>query len=150
MRRDRLYADYQRRIFALCATGTGYTRIAKQLNAERCPAPRPQQARPAGWSPSTVYEVLHRSLYRGEVVWNETKKRDAEGDTAITARHKSEWLRLDRPELRIVSDDMWNAAHARIDMARADYNRQTHRRRHYHRDQDSKYLLTGFGRCEPW
>ena len=59
-----------------------------------CAAPRrPQQARPAGWSPSTVYEVLHRPLYRGEVVWNKTTKRDAEGKTAPTARPEAEWLR---------------------------------------------------------
>ncbi len=31
-----------RRIFDLCAAGTGYTRIAKPLNVERAPAPRPQ------------------------------------------------------------------------------------------------------------
>jgi hypothetical protein len=35
----------------------------------------------------------------------------------------------------------------RIDTARATYDRQTHGRRQYRRDQDSKYLLTGFGRC---
>src|SRR5688572_13644028 len=69
-------ADVIRRIFTMCAAGTGYSRIAKQLNAERNAAPRPQQNRPAGWSPSTIYEVLHRPLYRGEVVWNKTRKRD--------------------------------------------------------------------------
>jgi DNA invertase Pin-like site-specific DNA recombinase len=55
-----------RRIFELCGAGTGYTRIAKLLNAEGAPAPRPQQDRPAGWSPSTVHDVLRRSLYRGK------------------------------------------------------------------------------------
>ena len=89
------HAEVIRRIFALCASGTGYTRIAKLLNAERAPAPRPQQARPAGWSPSTVNEVLHRSLYRGEVVWNKTKKRDAAGRTAPTARPEAEWMRFE-------------------------------------------------------
>jgi site-specific DNA recombinase len=136
-----------RRIFALSKAGTGYSRIAKQLNADQAPAPRPQRQRPAGWGPSTVNEILHRELYRGEVVWNKTKKRDAEGKTAQTARPESEWLRLERPELRIVSDDLWEAVHRRIETARATYDRQTHGRRQYRRDQDSKYLLTGFGRC---
>jgi len=95
-----------RRIFELCAAGTGYTRIAKRLNSEHAPAPRPQQQRPSGWSTSTVYEVLHRPLYRGEVVWNKTRKRDAEGKTAVSSRPESEWLRLDRPDLRIVSDEV--------------------------------------------
>src|SRR5688572_22646535 len=35
-----------RRIFEMCAAGTGYTRIAKTLNAEGVPCPRPQQGRP--------------------------------------------------------------------------------------------------------
>jgi site-specific DNA recombinase len=61
-------APVVRRIFELCAAGTGYTRIAKQLNAERAPAPRSQQGRPAGWAPSSVNEVLHRELYRGQIV----------------------------------------------------------------------------------
>src|SRR5262249_15329407 len=36
-----------RRIFALCIDGTGYTRIAKQLNAEGALAPKPTRGRPA-------------------------------------------------------------------------------------------------------
>ena len=142
------HAEVIRRIFALCASGTGYTRIAKLLNAERVPAPRPQQARPAGWSPSTINEVLHRSLYRGEVVWNKTKKRDAAGRTAPTARPEAEWMRFDRPDLRIVSDEVWHTAHARLggirsQLATARGGQPAGRRR----DIDSKYLLSGFARC---
>jgi len=140
-------AEVVRRIFALCAAGTGYARIAKQLNAEHAPAPRSQQQRPAGWSPSSIYEVLHRPLYRGEVVWNKTRKRDAEGKTAVTSRPEEEWLHVDRPELRIVSDEVWTAAHRRLDGARIQYERVTGGHRRPHRDRDSKYLLTGFGRC---
>ena len=64
-----------RRIFALCADGTGYARLAKQLNAERALMPIPQRGQPAGWSPSNVREVLHRPLYRGEVVYNTPRRR---------------------------------------------------------------------------
>ena len=64
-----MQAPITRRIFDLCALGTGYSRIAKMLNAERAQAPRPQQGRPAGWSLSTLRDVLHRELYRGIVVW---------------------------------------------------------------------------------
>jgi len=39
-------------------------------------APRPQQERPAGWARSSVHEVLFRELYRGEIVWNRTRKCD--------------------------------------------------------------------------
>src|ERR1700730_9191015 len=56
-----------RRIFALSAAGTGDARSATQWSAEQAPAPK---WRPAGWSRSTVYEILYRPLYCGEVVWN--------------------------------------------------------------------------------
>ncbi len=145
---NEVQAEVVRRIFALSASGVGYSRLAKQLNAERAPAPRQQQQRPASWSPSSVYEVLHRPLYRGDVVWGQTKKRDSAGRTAATARPESEWLHVDRPELRIVSDEVWDAAHRRLDTARAEYDHATQGQRRPHRDRDSKYLLPGFGRCD--
>jgi hypothetical protein len=121
------------------------------LNAERAPSPRPQQGRPCGWTRSSVVSVLNRTAYRGEITWNKTKKRDAEGcRTCPTVRPQSEWLRLDRPDLRIVSDELWQAAHARIAAARQDYDAATHgQRRRQHHDVDSKYLLTGFCTVRP-
>ena len=97
--------------------------IAKQLNAERAPAPRPQQGRPCAWAPSSVRAVLYRELYRGEIVWNRTKKRDSWGVKRQRLRPESEWLRVSVPNLRIVSDDLWEAAHARLDATRRSYLR---------------------------
>jgi DNA invertase Pin-like site-specific DNA recombinase len=57
-----------RRIFELCEAGEGLTRITKALNAERVPAPRPQQHRPVGWAGSSVREVLHRNVEEGRAV----------------------------------------------------------------------------------
>ncbi|MCH2279877.1 MAG: recombinase family protein, partial [Vicinamibacterales bacterium] len=75
-----------REIFELCAGGEGLKGVAKRLNAAGAPAPRAQQGRRSGWAPSSVREVLHRSLYRGEIVWNRTKKRDAWGQKRRHAR----------------------------------------------------------------
>src|SRR5215470_16395607 len=55
-----------RRIFALCAEGQGFTRIAKALNEDGVAPPR----RASGWAPTAIREILARTLYRGEVVWN--------------------------------------------------------------------------------
>ena len=145
-------ADVVRRIFALCAAGTGYTAITKRLNAERAPAPRSQQGRPSGWSPSTVVEVLRRPLYRGEIVWNRTRKRNRWGQHDQQPRAAGEWLRLPAPELRIVPEDIWQAAHARLMAIRARLEKVTGRtvdgksgpRR---RGNDSAYLLSGFAVC---
>jgi site-specific DNA recombinase len=65
-----------RRIFDLAGAGLGMRRIALQLNEEGAVAPRSQRGRPSAWCPSTVYEALHRALYRGQVIWNKSRKRD--------------------------------------------------------------------------
>jgi Recombinase len=137
-----------RRIFELCANGTGYTRIAKTLNAEQAPSPRPQQGRPAGWAPTTVNDVLHRAIYRGEVVWNKTRKRDRWGQHKQTRRPDRDVLRMNVPALRIVSENQWNAAHARLAGIRAHLKKFTAMNvsRAHARDFDSKYLMSGFGR----
>ena len=93
-----------RRLFELAAAGVGYARIARQLNAERALAPQSQRDRPAGWAPSSVREVLIRDLYRGEIVWHRTRKRNRWGEKAVTDRPADEWIRVPAPALRIVSD----------------------------------------------
>ena len=54
-----------RRIFEMARDGVGKALIAKTLNAEGALCPRAQQGRANAWSPSSVYEVLFRPLYRG-------------------------------------------------------------------------------------
>ena len=137
-----------RRIFELCAGGTGYTRIAKLLNAERAPAPRPQQHRPAGWAPSSVNEILHRPLYRGEIVWNRTRKRNRWGQQDQSARPAGEWLSIAAPDLRIVPEELWQSAHTRLQgisehLMKASGGRIGARRH----DIESRFLLSGFARC---
>jgi hypothetical protein len=83
-----------RRIFQLCADGVGQTRIAKQLNAEGAMAPRSQQGRPRAWAPSSVHEVLFREVYRGVIVWNQSRKWNQWGQHQQTARPAGEWLQI--------------------------------------------------------
>jgi site-specific DNA recombinase len=132
-----------RRIFQLCAAGAGLTRITKTLNEEGVPAPRPQQQRPIGWVGSSVRSVLMRPLYRGEIVWNRTRKRDGWGLAHRADRPAGEWVCIQAPELRIVSDDLWTAAHARF----AQRQRKHATTGRNHQDLDSRYLLSGFARC---
>ncbi len=139
-----------RTIFELCAAGWGVKRIAKVLNAEGRPAPTPRrQGRPRSWAPSTVHEILNRPLYRGEIVWNQRRKRDNWGTKRYTQRPEKDWVRVPAEDLRIVSDELWAAAHARLKASRASYLRGT-------RDQrwgrpasgiTSRYLLTGMASC---
>src|SRR5262249_9792261 len=114
-----------RRIFELSAKGWGRIAIAKKLNAEGAPAPRSQQGRPTGGAHSTIHEVLHRDLYRGEPVWNKTRKRDSWGQVKQVARPEADWIRRSAPALRIVSDALWQEVHRRLGQKRESYLRAT-------------------------
>jgi site-specific DNA recombinase len=138
-----------RRIFELCAAGYGYRKIAITLNDERAVSPRAQRGRSQSWAPSSVNEALHRPLYRGEIVWNATRKRDTWGRHAQHARPEAEWMRREAPDLRIVSEALWRAAYARLDAARATYLAGT-QGNPWGRPPTggtTKYLLSGLSRC---
>ena len=124
-------------------SGEGLTRITKTLNEARVPAPRPQQGRPVGWAGSTVRDVLLRPLYRGEIVWNQTRKRDGWGQANRRNRAAGEWVRIPAPDLRIVSENLWHAAQERFAERQVKYAQAGRRRQ----DIESPYLLSGFARC---
>jgi DNA invertase Pin-like site-specific DNA recombinase len=138
-----------RRIFELCGAGLGFTSIAKRLNDEGAPAPRPRAGRPRAWAPSSVREMLFRDLYRGMILWNRTQKRNAWGVKRQRPRPENEWLHVPAPELRIVSDDLWCAAHERLSATRGAYLSGTSGQRWGRPASgiESKYLLTSFAEC---
>ncbi len=138
-----------REILELWAGGEGLKGTAKRLNAAGAPAPRAQQGRRSGWAPSSVREVLHRSLYRGEIVWNRTKKRDAWGQNRRRARPEAEWVSVLVESLRIVPEALWRAAHARMTERRSNYDRWKcgEGGAPDGRGVRTRYFLTGFGRC---
>jgi site-specific DNA recombinase len=135
-----------RRIFELYAAGTGYTRIAKRLNGDGVPAPRPQQGRPAGCCRSSIFDLLRRPVYRGQVVWNQTRKRDRWGRKVTSAKSPAEWITIDAPELRIISEDLWRSVQQRLTRSRRVGTSSTGGQPRV-RDVESAHLLTGFARC---
>ena len=125
----------------MCADGAGLTRITKALNAEHVPSPRPQQGRPRAWATtSSVRSVLFRSLYRGEITWNQTRKRDGWGQQHQADRPETEWVRVPAPELRIVSEQLWATAHRQLERRHAQYAQLGGGRAR--RDADTPYLLS--------
>jgi site-specific DNA recombinase len=138
------------KIFELYAGGLGLRTIAHQLNDAGALAPLPRRTgRPRGWAPSSVREILYRSLYRGQIEWGRKQKRDRWGQKKYLDRPKGEWIRLEAPELRIVNDVLWKATHDRLDGARASYLRATSGKLWGRPSSgiESKYLLTGFCVC---
>jgi site-specific DNA recombinase len=139
-----------REIFEKAAAGWGTRRIAHELNARAILAPPPRRAgRPRAWAPSTIYAMLTRSLYRGEVVWNRTRKRNVWGTKHQTGRAEAEWVQLDVPSLRIVPEPLWRAVRERFRDARASYLRATNGQLWGRPANgiESRYLLTGLAQC---
>jgi site-specific DNA recombinase len=133
-----------RRIFELYASGTGMTTIAHRLNQEGVKPPRGR-----GWAPSGIREMLHRELYRGVVVWNRSQKIVRGGTKKQRKREESEWIRIEAPDLRIISDDVWQRVKATLDARAAIFPRGSDRKlmgRPRYKDESS-YLLVGFARC---
>lgn len=94
-------------------------RIAAALNEKGLAAPYddPSHTKPAGrgWSAVQVHTMLRNERYTGRVVWN---KREWVKDPVTKKRRprlrpESEWVVKEDPELRIVPQDLWEAAQAR-------------------------------------
>jgi len=151
---DESQAVIVRRIFTLCAEGRGLKRIAKALNADVVPNPTAQnrtgsKKAAAFWSTTGVREVLHRALYRGQVVYGQTRWQDKGGARVKVDVPEAKWLRLDAPELRIFSEELWDAAHARMTATHAVYLRRNGGQLYGKPESglESRYLMSGFLRC---
>ena len=110
-------AEVVRRVFRMYASGMGLALISKTLNAEGIPSPQPPRTRTLqAWCPSSIREMLRNELYRGVRVWNRTvKTRNPETGRKVSKdRPKEEWRRVEVPKLRIVPEELWISAQARI------------------------------------
>lgn len=110
-------AEVVRRIFHDTANGASPQAIAQALNAEGVPGPRGGM-----WSASTIYGnpkdglgILRNELYRGRFVWGRLKfAKDRTSGGRRRSHNPAEVQRREAPELRIVSDEAWEAAQAQL------------------------------------
>ena len=68
---------------------------------------------------------------------------------AGTRRPEAEWVRVPMEHLRIVSDELWQLAHGRLQRTRAHYLCHSNGKLWGHPGSglESKYLLTGLAQC---
>lgn len=102
------------RIFEMYVNGLGCRAIAVKLNEESVPSPLKLQ-RGKGrriWSTFAVSSILTNEKYRGVHIWNRSKvvRNPRTHRKEQRPRPESEWERVDVPQWRIVSDELWNAA----------------------------------------
>jgi site-specific DNA recombinase len=140
-------AEIVRRIFEMSAEGMSLKAIAAALNAEKVPPPRPRSASVnKTWAPTAIREMLRRDLYAGRVIWNRSRFIKVPGTNKRVSRPrpKNEWRTSERPELRIISEKLWNAVQARQAKMHALYGGTPGL---LNRSTTSGNLLTGFLKC---
>ena len=138
-----------RRIFEMAASGNSLKTIAKTLNSERISPPRPRARKRYGtWCPTAIHAMLRRELYIGRVVWNRSRFVKAPGSNTRLRRPRpqSEWCIVERPELRIISDELWGRVQERLAWLKQIYGNQK-RDGLLSRTVSSPYLLSGFLKC---
>ena len=135
-------AEIVHEIFRRYRDGNSPKSIAAELNRRKVPAPRGDR-----WMDSTITGftqrgtgILNNELFIGVVVWNKVKmKKDPRTGLRVSRPHpQSEWLRTEKPELRIVDDELWQAVRARRDQ-RAGMDRKQLSRK--------KRIFTGLIKC---
>ena len=151
-----------RRIFEEYAAGRSPLHIAAALNADGIPAPRHKDRNGGSghWKQNTINGhkqrgtgILNNELYVGRRVWNRLKYgKDPVTRTRVSrVRPTDEWLTHEVPELRIISEELWQTVKRRQDAQTPQ--RQAHWTGDPNRLSGSqalrrrKYLLSGLLEC---
>jgi site-specific DNA recombinase len=135
------------RIFECSAEGMSLKAIARKLNAERFPPPRPRKGKlRSTWCPTAIRAMLRNELYTGKRVWNRPQfvKRPGTNKRVARQRPRHEWRVIQQPELRIISPELWERTRERQRLVKAVYGRAG---TGIHKASSSVYLLTGFLKC---
>ncbi|PWK61250.1 DNA invertase Pin-like site-specific DNA recombinase [Aminobacter sp. AP02] len=144
-------AEVIRRIFGDYVTGKSPKRIAVALNKDGIPAPGG-----GGWGFSTLNGnakrgngILNNEMYIGKLIWNRQRflKEPDTGKRQARPNPGSEWIIQEVPELRILDDDLWNAAKGRqvaLKLTRRDDGGSEN---HFRERRRPKYLFSGLTKC---
>jgi site-specific DNA recombinase len=138
-----------RRIFEMAAEGCSLKTIAKTLNQEHVPSPRPRSGKQyATWCLTAVREMLRRELYAGRIIWNRSKflKQPGSNKRVRRKRPRSEWRIVEQPELRIVDEVLWDRVQTRLAFVAQMFSRGN-RPGLRNRASTSPHILTGFLKC---
>jgi site-specific DNA recombinase len=137
---DDKQASVVREIFQMYAEGEGLRGICKVLNQRGEPSPWAGKRGTRSWAPSVVRPMLRRERYHGVVVYGVTKKTYKGGTKVRIKRSPNEVMRVEKPELKIVPDDLWEAVQDRISKNNRKPWRQATGRK-------PRHLLSSLARC---
>ncbi len=151
-----------RGMFRMYADGYGLKKIARTLNGDpklepeareyfhgrRVPPPRKGSG---SWAPSCINAILRRDRYRGRITWGRYRNTDKAGRTRCRAKQpERDWVVVEVPELRIVTESLWTAAQERRARRTTPKSSATSRRSQRMKPpapRASKSLLSGLATC---
>ena len=133
-------------IFEWYASGLGSGRIVERLNRDGH-----RGVRGARWKQGAVKRVLANEKYTGQLIWGQKTFDRRPGTRQLVARTlpRSQWRTQERPDLRIVSEELWQGAQERRALVRRTLPAQTGRTLMRGRDAAlySRHLFSGFMTC---
>ena len=133
-----------RRIFEWAADGVGSATIVDRLNREGVPGTGGKR-----WNKTPVDRILKNERYLGRQIWGQTTV-DREPSTGRIIQRKQprqEWKVIERPELRIVSDELWGRVQATRKEVREALAPKRNLARGTSGKHHSKHLFVGFAKC---
>ncbi len=119
---DETQAAILRRVFTLYVGGMSPRAIARTFQTEGIRGPRDGH-----WTASLILGnaeretgVLRNHLYKGEMVWNRQhfRKHPATGKRIAEPNPRDQWIIKAVPALRIIDEDLWQAAQDRLQASR--------------------------------
>jgi site-specific DNA recombinase len=113
-----------RRIFRLYLEGKSLRLIAIALNAKNVPPPRfGAKRRRRGWKDSSIRAMLHNESYIGTWSWGKRKWKKVPGTNKRRYVAAAKPIVSQRPHLRIIDAETWEAVQERLRAVSAHYTR---------------------------
>ena len=138
------------RIFVAYSQGVSPREIAKTLNREGILGPSGTT-----WGPSTINGnrgrgtgILNNELYIGKLVWNRLRyiKDPTTGKRRSRLNSEKEWIIKEVPKLRVIPEELWEAAKRRQGEMARNTRPDTHRKAFWQL-QRPRHLLSGLMKC---
>lgn len=149
---DEEQAKWIRQIFEWVVETRPYKWIANELNRLRVPT-----VHGGSWTTSTLCGIskdphsgiLNNPLYIGKKYWNRTETVHlSTGKTTTKRRDESEWVVRDRPDLRIIDDDLWNEVKKEQQKRRGKTaSKKDSKHKRARTGPGPKFLLSGLLKC---
>lgn len=134
---DEREAEIVRRIFRMFAAGVAPPSIARTLNDEGISGP---SGKPWGDTTNRGHVkrgtgIVNNELYIGRLIWNRLRyvKDPSTGKRVSRLNPETDWIIKGVPDLRIVDDELWQAARSRQDEIAETFVKVTEGVREHHR-----------------